>query len=98
MSLDVLVEGSAGSPTPGTIDGVTVAARRIEGRAPAEVRTKVLSEASDWIVVPVLRRGFRQVNEIPAAVQSILGHADRPVLVVPTVRVEHEAEHVAAGS
>jgi sulfate transport system ATP-binding protein len=85
MSLDVLEAGEErGSRAAGSIDGVAIAApRRIESRVAAEIRDQVLREDSDWIVVPVLRRGLRQVNEISATVQSILGGADRPVLVVP---------------
>jgi sulfate transport system ATP-binding protein len=101
MSLDVLeVDSETEVRGDRAIEGVGVSApRRIESRAPAEIRRQVLAENSDWIVVPVLRRGLRQVNEIPAAVQSILGAADRPVLVVPVIRGEvAEAERVAARS
>jgi nucleotide-binding universal stress UspA family protein len=68
----------------------------VESRAVGEIHTRALKDDSDWIVVPVTRRGVGQVNEIPAAVQSILGAADRPVLVVPTVRAEAEEMRRAA--
>jgi hypothetical protein len=48
---------------------------------------EILRAPADLIVVPLVRRGPHEVNQIPAPVERILARSDRPVLIVPVTGV-----------
>jgi ABC-type Fe3+/spermidine/putrescine transport system ATPase subunit len=61
---------------------------RVQASDDRAIAEEVLQNPSDLIALPVLRPGPQEVNEIPNLVTEILERTDRPILVVPTPRVE----------
>jgi ABC-type nitrate/sulfonate/bicarbonate transport system ATPase subunit len=76
-------------PDAGANTGLSSRSRiRVTSRPLETICAEVLQIASDLLVLPVLRRGPYEVNEIPAVALELLARSDRPVLVIPALRSE----------